>query len=284
MKRFKRFVIISIIFSLFLHSILFFLVFQFLKPKKLPTPPLPKQVFVDIIRLPKPKIKVQKKKQEEHKIAANIQREGRARVYSKEEKIPYGEAKPRLEKVKPHPESSKQKVKTKPKIAKNKTSKSKAVGLSRPKKSNLVKLKGGLFNEKLLSDLSKRGFSSGTSNQYKYKNAKKEATISIGTQELKYASYMAKLKNKIQDVWVYPQQAIQTGQQGALLILFSIGKDGRLVRLKLIRSSGYPILDNAALQAIKDASPFAPLPKRFGIDVLNIYATFEYRLSNYFIY
>ncbi|WP_025270191.1 energy transducer TonB family protein [Hippea sp. KM1] len=280
MKKFRWSVFLSIAFSVFLHAALFFVLFMLLKPKELPIPKPPEQVFVDVVSLPEPKkaVKQKSQSQEKHKIAANIQRKGVARVYSKQEKIPLGQAKSRSVK----PRVSKNRIEHKTVFKKPSRQKKESSGINRQKKSNIVKIKGGLFREGVLNK--KSGFASGTSSQYEYKNAKREATISIGTQQLKYASYMAKLKNKIQAVWVYPNKAIQTGQQGALLILFSIDKNGRLVRLKLIRSSGYPVLDDAALQAVRDASPFAPLPKRLGIDVLNIYATFEYKLSNYFIY
>lgn len=151
---------------------------------------------------------------------------------------------------------------------------------SKGESEKVIKLSGNLFKPYSL----KPGFLSGRAFQYEYKKAKREATISIGTQSVKYASYLEHIKNKIENVWAYPAEAARTGQQGTLLILFSINKNGDLIRLKLIRSSGYPLLDRAALEAVRDASPFPPLPKRFNLDILNIYATFEYDLGFRYVY
>ncbi len=292
--RFKRkeILILSVLLSFVLHLLIATVLFYFLKRKEEhleKLPPLPKQEIVDIVTLPKPKHELKKQIEERHKVASNISKEGKSKIYSKIEKLPFGFEKKgavRVVKVqKPkikEKKVKKEKVKQKPKQVKSKLA---GVGrkslkkIKRQKKEEVVKIKGGLFKSYNL----KRGFLAGKSKQYEYKNVKREATISIGTQSIKYASYMEHIKNKIQNVWVYPQEAIQTDQQGQLLILFSIDKNGNLVRLKLIRSSGYSLLDKAALQAVRDASPFPPLPKRFNLDVLNIYATFEYTLGLYFI-
>ena len=291
--RFKRkdILVLSVLFSFVIHLLLIISLFYFLKReeeylKKLP--PLPKQEIVDIITLPKPKREIKKPLKERHKVASNVSKRGIARVYSKVEKLPFGFEKKKVIVGKVQRQKAKEeKVEKKIVKRKSKQTKSKLAGVGkkalkkveRQKKEEVVKIKGGLFKPYNL----KKGFLAGKSKQYEYKNAKREATVSIGTQSIKYASYLEHIKNKIQNVWVYPEEAIQTGQQGELLVLFSIDKNGNLVRLKLIRSSGYPLLDKAALQAVRDASPFPPLPKRFNLDVLNIYATFEYRLGLYFI-
>jgi len=171
------------------------------------------------------------------------------------------------------------KKRTKKQLYAGRKLKEKPKRLTKNPQEKVVMLKGGLFRHYPL----KPGFLSGEAKQYEYKKARREATISIGTQSIKYASYLEHIKNKIENVWAYPVEAAQTGQQGKLLLLFSIDKNGNLIRLKLIRSSGYPLLDRAALEAVRDAAPFPPLPKRFNLDVLNIYATFEYQLGLYYI-
>ncbi len=320
MKRKKAFLLISsVIFSVIFHIIVASMLFYLLKEavnSKNKLPPLPKETVVDIVTLPKkkkPKITVKEK----HKVASNISRKGRAKVFSKKEKLPFGTNKKAAMGIVIKPEKTKKttkvvkagrpkevaKQKKKPikeketkKLAKSEKKtkivvktglkkhkiserKAKTQVTNRQKKEQVVKIPGGIFSQPKTYP----GFTSGKSLQYEYKNAKREATISISTQSIKYASYLEHIKNKIQNVWVYPIEAARTGQQGKLLVLFSIDKSGDLVRLKLIRSSGYPLLDNAALEAIRDASPFPPLPRRFHLDVLNIYATFEYELGFNFI-
>ena len=109
----------------------------------------------------------------------------------------------------------------------------------------------------------------------------KEATVSLDSQELKYVSYLSKIKKKIEPLWEYPEQAQAIGLQGKLALYFSIVRDGRLDRLELLSSSGHSLLDEQALKAIRGAAPYFPLPDRLHISRLNIQATFEYRISPY---
>jgi len=108
-----------------------------------------------------------------------------------------------------------------------------------------------------------------------------EATVSLDSQELKYVSYLSKIKKKIEPLWEYPEQAQAIGLQGKLALYFSIVRDGRLDRLELLSSSGHSLLDEQALKAIRGAAPYFPLPDRLHISRLNIQATFEYRISPY---
>ena len=57
----------------------------------------------------------------------------------------------------------------------------------------------------------------------------------------------------------YPSEARSRGQQGTVVIQFSIDRTGKMVEHSLQKSSGNPRLDDEALAAIERASPF-PLP------------------------
>ena len=108
-----------------------------------------------------------------------------------------------------------------------------------------------------------------------------EATVSLDSQDVKYVSYLTKIKKKIEPLWHYPEPARAIGLQGKLAIRFSIVRDGQLTRLELLRSSGHPLLDEQALKAVKGAAPYFPLPEKLQIARLHINATFEYRISPY---
>lgn len=101
-------------------------------------------------------------------------------------------------------------------------------------------------------------------------------TISLDTQEFKYASYFAQIKRKIELVWSYPPEAGRQGLFGKLLLKFTILKDGTLADMKLIDSTGHQILDEEALHAVKMASPYPPFPKRIEKERLNVIASFSY--------
>jgi protein TonB len=50
---------------------------------------------------------------------------------------------------------------------------------------------------------------------------------------------------------VYPGTARQRGYEGDVLIMAEVRADGRIGAIRIKRSSGYPSLDDAALEAVK---------------------------------
>ena len=110
----------------------------------------------------------------------------------------------------------------------------------------------------------------------------KDRDISFDTSELRYTSYFEGLKAKIYHEWEYPDAAAKEGLAGRLFVNFVILKDGTLEDVTLIRSSGYPMLDNAAISAIRLAAPFYPFHKSFGsLEKITVNASFEYILYPY---
>ena len=110
--------------------------------------------------------------------------------------------------------------------------------------------------------------------------AEKGKKLALNTSEHRYWYYMSGVKRKIELQWDYPDIAIRKGQQGKLFVTFSINRDGTVKSLKLVRGSGYPTLDNAALNAIRLAASFHPFPEEFEIEDLTIEANFEYVLHS----
>lgn len=108
---------------------------------------------------------------------------------------------------------------------------------------------------------------------------KRSTEISLNTLDYKFHSYYLALKRKIELVWEYPYAARRAGIQGRLLIRFVINQNGSLASVNILRTSGSPLLDQEAVRAIRNASPFPPLPARMNTKTLTVTATFEYLLS-----
>ena len=100
--------------------------------------------------------------------------------------------------------------------------------------------------------------------------------ISLDTKEAKYISYFSRIKQQIQRVWVYPSQGIKRTLSGELTLKFEISKDGNLLSLRLINSSGSNILDANAVKAVREAAPYYPFPITITKKKLSILATFVY--------
>ncbi len=107
--------------------------------------------------------------------------------------------------------------------------------------------------------------------------------ITFDTKEYKYYGYMQRLREKIEGIWKYPAEASERKLNGELYIRFTIKKDGGLGAVELVHTSGYKILDDAAIRALRDAEPYWPLPDSWNEDSLTITGHFVYYFHNTFI-
>ncbi len=72
--------------------------------------------------------------------------------------------------------------------------------------------------------------------------------------------YMTAVKGKIQNVWRSPDAQ----RNCTVSVLFTIDKNGALASSAIKKSSGFPNIDQLALQTIKKSAPFAKLPDQAG--------------------
>ena len=105
-----------------------------------------------------------------------------------------------------------------------------------------------------------------------------EDVISLESQAPEYISFLAKVKAMIMRRWVFPPEARQKLQEGRLTIIFTLSQSGDLVRTILEEGSGYTVLDDAALEAVRGARPFPRFPEHITLPHLNIRAHFDYRI------
>lgn len=112
---------------------------------------------------------------------------------------------------------------------------------------------------------------------------KPDANLTFDTKEFKYYGYMQRLKEKIENVWNYPQDAAERGIYGDLYIQFTIKKDGRIGAIELVRTSGHKNLDDAAIRALRNADPYWPLPDDWGNEGLTITGHFIYSLGGIYL-
>ena len=113
-----------------------------------------------------------------------------------------------------------------------------------------------------------------------YSQRPRQAFISARTQEFKFASYMNDWVAKVERVGNlnYPDEARRQGISGSLMLQVSINADGSVRNIRLQRSSGHKVLDDAAIRIVQLAAPYPPLPPeiRKDTDILHITRTWEF--------
>lgn len=95
-------------------------------------------------------------------------------------------------------------------------------------------------------------------------------------KEPDFGPYMRELQRRIKMHWDPPKG----NESKRVVLLFKIAKDGRLLSCSVFKSSGLQNADNAALNAVKLAAPFRPLPPEFKGQSIDIQFTFDYNVFN----
>jgi TonB family protein len=86
------------------------------------------------------------------------------------------------------------------------------------------------------------------------------AESAIGTPALQVIAYGQ--GEGRQPAPVYPWQAAREGQEGMVTVRFSVGENGRVLGAEAVTPAPWPLLNAAALGAIKERWRFQPGPAR----------------------
>jgi protein TonB len=108
--------------------------------------------------------------------------------------------------------------------------------------------------------------------------------ISTNTKEYRYASYMEAWRRKVERIGNlnYPQAARELGLFGSLILHVAVRADGSLEGVRVVRSSGHDVLDQAAVSIVQLAAPFAPFPEGIAAetDVLDITRVWQFQRNH----
>ena len=117
-----------------------------------------------------------------------------------------------------------------------------------------------------------------------YAKRPRRKRISASTQEYKYAAYLEAWRRKVERIGNlnYPEEAKRQKLYGNLVLTVALLPDGSVEGIRLTRSSGHKLLDDAASRIVRLAAPFAPFPEeiRAETDILEITRTWQFLSNN----
>lgn len=119
----------------------------------------------------------------------------------------------------------------------------------------------------------------GTSRQLLAKKSAVKTIDSNSTTKSQEASYIENFRQQAYRIGnqQYPQEARAKGLKGDVRLMVVIDPTGTVKAIKLLESSGYPILDEAAKESVRKAAPFGAFTKEMqDITELRIIRTWRF--------
>ncbi|MFW9610682.1 MAG: TonB family protein [Fluviibacter sp.] len=124
---------------------------------------------------------------------------------------------------------------------------------------------------------------SATAGQSAPATGNRRVTLTPGMKDYRYSQYLEDWRRKVERVGAmnYPEEA-RGKFFGSLVLSVALRPDGSVDRIVIVRSSGNPILDEAAKRIVTFAAPFAPFPPdiRQETDYLDITRTWNFTRGN----
>ena len=101
--------------------------------------------------------------------------------------------------------------------------------------------------------------------------------VALNTYEWDFAYYILDMKKKLREHTYPPVAFTRFGMSsGETELTFRVWPDGRASDIEVLGYEGHKTLMETSVDAVKDASPFAPLPDDFPEDYLELRWTFIY--------
>lgn len=104
-------------------------------------------------------------------------------------------------------------------------------------------------------------------------------TVWMDSQQDLLISFMRRFRTNIYNVWNYPSAAARQNQQGTCLVRITVDRQGNIIDVQILESSGYRALDEETERAIRKGASYGPLPRAYPNQDLKIMAFFQYSLN-----
>ncbi|GIX21961.1 MAG: cell envelope biogenesis protein TonB [Gammaproteobacteria bacterium] len=113
-----------------------------------------------------------------------------------------------------------------------------------------------------------------------YAKRPRKMVVTANTKAYLPAAYMQAWVERVERIGNlnYPEEARRRGLEGTLILEVELDRDGSIVEVNLLQSSGSPVLDEAARRIVHLAAPYPPFPEalREVTDRLEIVRTWQF--------
>lgn len=106
----------------------------------------------------------------------------------------------------------------------------------------------------------------------------REATLTLEDADVRYKGYLGQVQASIDRTWRWREAMLAARAGGQVLVRFSLASEGTVDDVLVVESSGSPLLDREATEAVRRALA-PPFPRNWTIERLHLFAQFVYRLE-----
>ncbi len=105
-------------------------------------------------------------------------------------------------------------------------------------------------------------------------------SLSFDTAAWDLGPYARQVQERVQGNWHVPEAQMVLRQKGWVAIRFNVQKDGTITDMQIVRPSGIPSYDQAAVDALRSSNPLPPLPSQVTAPKLGAVFRFFYNLQD----
>jgi protein TonB len=101
----------------------------------------------------------------------------------------------------------------------------------------------------------------------------------LNTDDIQFGSFLRRFETAVYGVWRYPAEAAKLGIEGITPVKITFNRQGEVIGMELLQSSGSKILDNEVLRTLKMIGPVGSFPKGYDKETFKLIAFFHYGIS-----
>ncbi|MDQ0321362.1 protein TonB [Pararhizobium capsulatum DSM 1112] len=125
-----------------------------------------------------------------------------------------------------------------------------------------VKQKAGDAGQNVVS--TQKGQADGAADAKASTSSGKKGNMNQQAGNAAASNYPGKIRSKLNRAFRYPNSAKREGLRGTAQVRFTVSSGGSLTGVSIAKSAGFPILDQAAIEAVQRAAPFPKIPDGAG--------------------
>lgn len=98
----------------------------------------------------------------------------------------------------------------------------------------------------------------------------------LNSNDVMFGSFLRRFETAVYGVWRYPQEAALKGIEGVTPVKITFNRNGEVVNIKLLESSGSRLLDDEVFRTLRLVGPMGNLPKGYPKEEFHLIAFFQY--------